>query len=302
MNKLIIENEINRLVENSVKRFLKESLEQQDIVDYIKSYGEKGKLLRNDKPLSYYYNPFMKQAYEWFKNNKHVKDEGDAYFDYQWRMTENCFTINSRGLIYVERSMDLMDTNKGDHKSVGECWSWKKGNGDSYCSDYRFSIMSNPDKVTICGYVHPNDVDWLETIYINSYHMKNETEIRMDNDAKVEISYLRINGQKVNLGGSYIINASSDKYNRSKELENEMSWNEFDKQVEQDKETMNNNNHIHDFKNNSINTDKKFKNGALAMDALEDPNGYGASFTDQNHGDWSKWFPFKHKNETTITK
>jgi hypothetical protein len=41
--------------------------------------------------------------------------------------------------------------------------------------------------------------------------MKEEHEVRMNDNALVEITYLRINGEKYTLGGSYLINASADR-------------------------------------------------------------------------------------------
>ena len=46
--------------------------------------------------------------------------------------------------------------------------------------------------------------------------MKNEREVRMNDNALVEISYVRINGNKYRLGGSYLINASADKQREKK--------------------------------------------------------------------------------------
>ena len=127
-------------------------------------------------------------------------------------------TLNKRGLIYVERSIDL-DLSQGfdslNFSSIGECWSWKKSNSSSYCS--KISLLNNnKSKVVICGYVHPDSIDWLETVYLNSYDMKNETEIRMNDNALVEVSYIIIDGVKQFIGGSYLINASVDKYNKNK--------------------------------------------------------------------------------------
>lgn len=44
--------------------------------------------------------------------------------------------------------------------------------------------------------------------------MKNETEIRMNDNAYVEVSYIKICGMKYRLGGSFLLNASSDKYRK----------------------------------------------------------------------------------------
>lgn len=48
--------------------------------------------------------------------------------------------------------------------------------------------------------------------------MKNETEIRMNDNALVEVSYVKMFGQKYRLGGSYLINASADKYKKVKRV------------------------------------------------------------------------------------
>ena len=42
------------------------------------------------------------------------------------------------------------------------------------------------------------------------------SEIRINGNAKVEVSYFRIGMNKYRLGGSYLINESSDKYRKKK--------------------------------------------------------------------------------------
>lgn len=188
------------------------------IIRYIKGFGEKGKLPSFSGKLSDYYKPMLKQAYEWAcEKVDGIRSNGFAYFDWEFRTKViNNFTLSKRGLIYVERSIDF-DVSKGfdnlQFKSVGECWSWKKLNSSSYCAD--FSLLSNTIiNVVLCGYVHPDSIDWLETVYLNSYDMKNETEIRMNDNAFVEISYIKIGGKKIPLGGTFLLNASSDKYRK----------------------------------------------------------------------------------------
>lgn len=187
------------------------------IMPYIKSFGQKGKLPAFNGNLSDCYKDSAKQAYKWAYENdiENVRSYGDAWFFREFSVeVAGRFTLNKRGLIYVERSIDL-DVSKGfdnlGFKSIGECWSWKRLNSRSYCTE-----MSPYDRSTVrvilCGYVHPNSVDWVETIYLNSYRMKNETEIRMNDNALVEVSYIRVGNEKYYLGGSYLINASSDKY------------------------------------------------------------------------------------------
>ena len=157
----------------------------------------------------------MKEAYRWATESVDgVQRYGFASFVHDFNIILNKFTYNKRGLIYVERSIDL-DVSQGfdnmNFKSIGECWSWQKGGSSSYCAD--FSLLNNNVwNVVLCGYVHPNSVNWTETIYLNSYHMKNEKEIRMNDNAFVEVGYIRISGRKYPLGSSMLINASADKY------------------------------------------------------------------------------------------
>lgn len=207
----ITENQMRKLNEQAVS-FI------EDIITYVKGFGQKGKLPSFEGNLRDCYKPYMEQAYEWAcEKVDGVRHDGFAYFDWELRnKVINQFKLNKRGLIYVERSIDI-DTSRGmdnlGFKSVGECWSWKKLNSRSYCAD--FSLLNNSVvNVVLCGYVHPDSVDWLETIYLNSYDMKNETEVRMNDNAAVEVSYIKISGIKYKLGGSYLLNASSDKYRK----------------------------------------------------------------------------------------
>ena len=192
----------------------------QAIIDYVKGFGVKGVLPSFGGKLSDYYKPVLKQAYEWAsQSTDEVSRYGQAWFNREFaNEVAGRFKFNKRGLIYVERSIDI-DTSKGfdgmNFKSIGECWSWKPSNAQSYCAD--FSMLNNSVvSVVICGYVHPESVDWLETVYLNMYNMKNETEIRMNDNAKVEVSYIKVLGNKYSIGGTYLIDASSDKYNKNR--------------------------------------------------------------------------------------
>lgn len=190
---------------------------EQNIVNYIKSFGKKGKLPNYDGRLIDAYGPYMEEAYNWAcKSTDGVQRDGFAFFKRHFNIDiAGRFNYNKRGLIYVERNIDIdtnQETNELEFKSIGECWSWKKNNASSYCSNH--SILNNGvATVTICGYVHPDSINWLETIYINSYEMANETEIRMNNNATVECGYILICGRKFPMGGTYLIDASADKYN-----------------------------------------------------------------------------------------
>ena len=187
------------------------------VTDYIKSFGSKGKLPSFTGSLRDIYSQSFEKAFDWAcQSTEEIRRYGKAYAEREVRVsTIGSWTFNKRGLVYVERSidLDLSDVKGRGFSSVGECWSWKKGNGRSYCADLGL-MNSNVVTVVLCGYVHPSSIDWVETLYLNLYNMKNETEIRMNDDALVEVSYVRIGGMKVPLNGSYLLNASADKYNK----------------------------------------------------------------------------------------
>ena len=190
------------------------------ILSYIKSFGIKSKLPSFNGSFKDYFKGVLQDAYEWCCNKlDDIKRYGFAYFEREFRVNViSHLTLNKRGLIYVERSIDF-DMSNGvnnlSYSSVGECWSWKKHNSRSYCSNIS-CLNDKRYQVVLCGYVHPDSIDWLETVYLNSYDMKNETEIRMNDNAQVEVSYILIRGVKYSLGGSYLLNASGDKYNKNK--------------------------------------------------------------------------------------
>jgi hypothetical protein len=218
MNIFLTEKQLSTLINEAY--YIEESI-INNIISYIKSFGEKGKLPSFEGKLSDCFKPSLQKAYEWAcQSTDGVKRNGIDYFDWQFRVNvTNNLIFNKRGLIYVERSIDL-DLSKGfddlQFKSIGECWSWRRLNSRSYCSSNYNSVIKNDNmkSVILCGYVHPQSIDWVETIYLNSYRMKNETEIRMNDNAQVEVAYIKINNEKYRLKGSYLLNASADKYRK----------------------------------------------------------------------------------------
>lgn len=213
-NTIITESKLIRIIESISSTVLK-------IIDYVKSFGQKGRLPDFNGKLQDCYEDGLQTAFEWAKESTDdVGRNGIVWLKWYFRthITAN-FTFNKRGLIYVERSIDFNmsdDLSALQFKSIGECWSWKRFNSQSYCSTLdRFNTGTT--QVILCGYVHPNSIDWTETIYLNVYKMKKEREIRLNDNAFVEVAYIKICGQKYPLGGSYILNASADKYNKNKE-------------------------------------------------------------------------------------
>lgn len=212
---LINDNLLNNIINESINSILDE---KNIIIDYIKSFGNKGKLPSFNDSIKDIYKKYFLEAFNWAEQNSdELKYNGKVWAEREiYVNTIGKWLFNKRGLVYVERSIDIdiSDIDNLKYKSVGECWSWKKNNSRSYCANFSLN-NNNIRSIILCGYVHPNSIDWLETIYLNLYNMKNETEIRMNDNSLVEVSYIKINGVKYSLKGSYLINASSDKYNKN---------------------------------------------------------------------------------------
>lgn len=119
-------NKVIRITEAQIRRLNEQvSSSVENIITYIKSFGQKGKLPSFDGKLKDCYKPYMQQAYEWAcQKVDGIKRDGFVYFDWELRNNViNKFMVNKRGLIYVERSIDI-DTSQGtdnlEFKSVGE--------------------------------------------------------------------------------------------------------------------------------------------------------------------------------------
>lgn len=214
-----MDNRLKYTVKNIVRKILKEETERynttEEIINYIRSFGQKGKLQSNSKPISEYYKPFIQQAYEMIKKdepNSEVVYNGFPWFEREFRINVlGKLTTNKRGLIYVEREIEVQgDLNNLNFSSVGECWTFGRYGSKSYASNY--GIMSKTTRITLCGYVHPSSINWLATCYLNGWELKNEEEIRMGDEAIVELNYIRINGNKQTIGGTYLIDASANNY------------------------------------------------------------------------------------------
>jgi hypothetical protein len=67
------------------------------------------------------------------------------------------------------------------NNNVGGCWCWEYGRAADYCSN------NNGSKILLRGWIRLDDIDWVETVYINAYGMNAECEIRVKPNAKVEL-------------------------------------------------------------------------------------------------------------------
>jgi hypothetical protein len=110
-----VHNMVNAVVHrvlNEAVGYLKTGYEQY-IVNYIKSFGHKGKLPNYEGRLIDAYGPYMEEAYNWAcKSTDGVQRDGFAFFKRHFSIDiVGRFNHNKRGLIYVERNIDI-DTNQ----------------------------------------------------------------------------------------------------------------------------------------------------------------------------------------------
>lgn len=210
------------------------SIDKQ-ILDYIKQFGfECNKnyhlpATSEDEIMYYFFNAIdkaydysKKKGGDWFVNFIANNDEISDIDTFSDEVMDVLFGDDGlslegrRNLIYVERAIDissLYDLNGEIHDGVGECWTWKRGNGYSY--DFAENGVSIAT-IMLCGYVHPKSVDWVETIYRNNYFLKDEAEIRMNNNAVIELHSIIINNNEYGLNPPYMIDCSAQGYRRHK--------------------------------------------------------------------------------------
>lgn len=197
-------------VENGVKNV------RDYYLDWIEDFGKVGELPKSSISLSDGINLGFPTAFEWFSSKYGIKGQSinsvdvvatkkkfyeklgkKGFFKYDIdtnTYSTNCI-FNSDGNMYVERVISISgiinSSEGGDsmyHKlvkdfqgNVGGCWSWDKGSAASYCGD------GSGSNLLLRGWIRLDDIDWVETVYINSYEMQDEREIRVKPNAKVEL-------------------------------------------------------------------------------------------------------------------
>lgn len=185
----------------------------EEFFDWIEDFAKVGVLPKSSISFDEGVKSGFKKAYGWFddKFDHHVQ-VGDAFeylessktpflnglSEYGFAKSNNdgvfvtkCI-FNEYGNMYVERTIALpkyLQEVGGDEygkliqkyqNNVGGCWSWSPGASDNYCG-------VGVEEITLKGYIRLDDIDWVETVYINAYHMNAEREIRVKPNAKVEL-------------------------------------------------------------------------------------------------------------------
>jgi hypothetical protein len=119
------------------------------------------------------------------------------------------FQFNDRGLVFVERVIDIPPTLNKDEliklydNHVGICWTWELGHGYEYCS-----AETNYDSLRLRGYVDVKDIDIIPTLYFQMYDLSIEEEIRVRKNAPIEIfEIIDDDGRVLPLKQSIIVNA-----------------------------------------------------------------------------------------------
>lgn len=160
-----------------------------------------------------YLNEIGEQKFEQFRYqafNEYINDFKGAY------------KVNERGLIYIERDIEIPTMSNKDFKTysgkkndlfqhlqdqygehIGQFWSWYKGGVQSSGGYY-----SGSNKISIRGYVDPQSIDWIETLGKQAYSLRDEREIFVEYGAPIEIFEIRAySGQRFPLNGPIIVKA-----------------------------------------------------------------------------------------------
>ena len=111
--------------------------------------------------------------------------------------------LNDRGLLYVERCISIpypMGYRGNDMKNdtytyfnnnyggVGNCWSWKKGGGESYLAN---SFDDGSGNIRMIGCVDPRNVNWVVTLSRNMYSLRDEKEIFINSGKPIEVDSIK---------------------------------------------------------------------------------------------------------------
>lgn len=180
----------------------------EEYLDWIEEFGKVGELDKSSISFVDGFKSGLGTAFEWFKDKysnviddiymksrftSNLKKHGFIVINDDKSIGTDC-TFNEKGNMYVERIVtldsELNDPSAGSfekfidkyNNNVGGCWAWKLGRASDYCG-----FESGGSKILLRGWIRLDDIDWIETVYINSYNMNAECEIRVKPNAKVEL-------------------------------------------------------------------------------------------------------------------
>lgn len=151
----------------------------------------------------------------------------DIFYDFLMKENFDCasylynysFKKDKRNLIYIERGItipkysekdffkrgsnyvpDYYEYLKNNFSNLGVCWSYIEGGGTSeYCGEpyYDSEGVRNFEEVIFKGFVSPLDINWGETCGIELWMGMEESEVRLNKNAVVELDEVIVNGVNI---------------------------------------------------------------------------------------------------------
>lgn len=168
-----------------------------DFIQFLIENSKEGELKTNQKSYYYYFddcNPFnnakfsqnigeMELSDEYCEENDldSIYDDEENFIEYIKDIVDEQLTLEfERGLIKIERVIDVNSSFSKYKGNIGKYWTFIEGMGDSY------GASSYKNNITICALVDPKDVDWEETIASNLLD-PDEYELTLNEDAPIQI-------------------------------------------------------------------------------------------------------------------
>lgn len=183
---------IQYLVENELSNVDK-------FIDFLKDNSKSGELKSNNKSYLDYFDkcdPFNNAKFSqnidnssWAEDycSEHdiesIYDDEEGFVKYckDILLNEQLDLDFERGLIKIERVIDITSSFSKYKGNLGIYWTYIEGFGDSY------GAYSYKNNITICALVDPKDVNWEETIAANLIDPE-ECELTLNENAPIQIN------------------------------------------------------------------------------------------------------------------
>ncbi len=218
----VYDNTVDELFEEEFIKMLegyeeyKLSNNYYDECETLKMYlREKGFERYNSDELESFLTDLGQEEYQ-----KTIKENfADNILEYDM---EGSLTYNDRGLIYMERNIQIPNFNspefsenyydreddkdyytylvnvygQGKFGGIGNCFSWEDGGGEAYCA---CGFGADSTEIKLKCWIDPKDINWDETVYRNCYSLKDEKEIYVNSDnAKIEVFDVVVESGSIN--------------------------------------------------------------------------------------------------------
>ena len=184
----------------SIKNYIIESQQSHinDFIDFLLKNSKEGELKTNHKSYYDYFDecdPFDNQKFsqnidmttyaeDYCEEHEldSIYDDQENFIEYIKDIVDEYLTLDfERGLIKIERVIDITSSFAKYKGNIGKYWTFIEGAGDSY------GASSYKNNITICALVDPKDVNWGETIAANIID-PDEYELTLNEDAPIQIT------------------------------------------------------------------------------------------------------------------